>query len=79
MLQTCEPAISLNVVTSSGQIPEGTTPATEAAGESYESCEAAAAVGEPRVLGSNGQGRGFPQEKVPSARDGDRDGVVCER
>ena len=79
MLQTCEPAISLNVVTSSGQMPEGTPPATEAVGESYESCEAAEAAGEPRVSGSNGQGKGFPQEKVPSARDSDGDGVVCER
>ena len=36
MLQTCEPPLSLTVVTFSGQMPEGTPPATEAVGESYE-------------------------------------------
>ena len=44
----------------------------------YESCEAAVAAGEPRVQGSKGPGRGFPEAMVPSARDGDNDGVVCE-
>ena len=44
----------------------------------YESCEAAEAAGEPRIQGSNGPGRGFPKAKVPSVRDGDGDGVVCE-
>ena len=46
---------------------------------SYESCEEAAEAGESRVQGSAGGGRGFPQAMVPSARDGDGDGVVCER
>ena len=36
-------------------------------------------AGEPRVRGSQGPGRGFPKAIVPSARDGDGDGVVCER
>ncbi|MDE2899879.1 MAG: DUF1524 domain-containing protein [Chloroflexota bacterium] len=45
----------------------------------YASCDDAEAAGEPRVQGSNGPGRGFPAELVPSARDGDGDGVVCER
>ena len=45
----------------------------------YESCEAAEAAGEPREQGSSGPGQGFPKEKVPSARDGDGDGVVCEK
>ena len=45
----------------------------------YESCEEAAKAGESRVQGSAGGGRGFPQAMVPSARDGDGDGVVCER
>ena len=45
----------------------------------YESCEAAEAAGEERIQGSKGPGRGFPAEMVPSARDGDGDGVVCER
>ena len=43
------------------------------------SCDAAQAAGETRVHGSKGSGRGFPQPMVPSARDGDGDGVVCER
>ena len=45
----------------------------------YGSCEEAVEAGEPRVQGSAGEGRGFPKELVPSARDGDGDGVVCER
>ena len=45
----------------------------------YESCEEAVEAGESRVEGSVGGGRGFPKEMVPSARDGDGDGVVCER
>ena len=54
------------------------SPAVEAADEVYASCEEAEAAGEERVQGSNGTGRGFPQSMVPSARDGDDDGVVCE-
>ena len=45
----------------------------------YSSCDAAQAAGESRVQGSQGDGRGFPKSIVPSARDGDGDGVVCER
>lgn len=45
----------------------------------YGSCEEAADAGESRTQGSSGEGRGFPAEMVPSARDGDGDGVVCER
>ena len=45
----------------------------------YGSCEEAEAAGEPRIQGSNGDGRGFPSMLVPSARDGDGDGIVCER
>ena len=44
----------------------------------YESCDDAEAAGEERVQGSSGSGRGFPQSMVPSARDGDSDGIVCE-
>ena len=52
--------------------PEASTPV-------YESCEEAVEAGETRVQGSAGAGRGFPKAMVPSARDGDDDGVVCER
>ena len=45
----------------------------------YGSCEEAVEAGESRVQGNEGGGRGFPKEMVPSARDGDGDGVVCER
>ena len=48
-------------------------------GAVYASCEAAEAAGEPRIQGANGSGQGFPQAAVPSARDGDGDGVVCEQ
>ena len=47
-------------------------------GMTYASCGDAAAAGEERTQGSNGPGRGFPKAMVPSARDGDGDGVVCE-
>ena len=45
----------------------------------YESCEDAESAGEQRRIGSNGPGRGFPPSMVPTARDGDKDGVVCEK
>ena len=54
-------------------------PEPEREGGVYESCEEAEAAGESRVQGSAGGGKGFPKEMVPSARDGDGDGVVCER
>ena len=34
---------------------------------------------EQRFQGSQGGGLGYPKAMVPSARDGDGDGVVCER
>ena len=79
MLMTCDPALTLTVMVGDARTPEPTPAATETFQYSYESCEAADTAGEPRVMGSIGRGRGFPQEKVPSARDGDGDGVVCER
>ena len=78
MLHTCDPTVSLIETERSGQPPESTPAPTETPLGVYVSCEAAEAAGESRVLGSSGDGRGFPQEKVPSARDGDGDGVVCE-
>lgn len=57
---------------------------TTPAGRTYASCAAAAAAGEPRQQGCSrgrcpGGGRGFQASMVPSARDGDGDGVVCEQ
>ena len=52
---------------------------TELEGGTYGSCEEAAATEEQRVQASRGGGRGFPATMVPPARDGDGDGVVCER
>ena len=48
-------------------------------GQIYESCDAAVEAGLERIKGDSGDGRGFPARLVPSARDGDGDGVVCER
>ena len=65
---------------SSSTSPEPAATPTVAPGSegTYASCDDAEAAGEPRVQGSSGPGRGFPAELVPSARDGDGDGVVCE-
>ncbi len=52
--------------------------AGEDSGQVYASCDEAEAAGVERQRGSRGEGRGFPAERVPSARDGDSDGVVCE-
>ena len=41
--------------------------------------DAAQSAGATRVQGTQGSGRGFPKLMVPSARDGDGDGVVCEK
>ena len=54
-------------------------PTADPPGGPYGSCDEAEAAGATRVLGSRGSGRGFPKAMVPSARDGDGDGVVCER
>ena len=51
----------------------------EPEGAVYGSCEEAETAGEERVQGSQGGGQGYPKAMVPSARDGDGDGIVCER
>ncbi len=55
------------------------TEGTDGNGDIYESCDAAVEAGVERIRGESGSGRGFPAWQVPSARDGDGDGVVCER
>ena len=87
MLGTCAPSQTLTIVRVglietteptptqiSGKPSPSPTPAS-----TYASCDDAETAGEPRVQGSSGSGRGSPAAKVPSARDGDGDGVVCER
>ncbi len=58
--------------TTSSPTPETDTPI-------FTSCEEADAAGLERVLGASGSGRGFPIEFVKGPRDGDGDGVVCEK
>ena len=83
MLDTCEPSRSLAVVRVESSQPEATATPTPApapvTSKTYASCDEAAEAGEERVRGSQGSGRGFAAAMVPSARDGDGDGVVCER
>ena len=64
---------------SAGSRTTPTPTASPSEGVTYASCEEADAAGEPRSQGTNGPGRGFPKPMVPSARDGDGDGVVCEK
>ena len=79
MLHTCEdpPEIEVETLDYLGAVTREDKPAPEPEETVYESCDEAAATGEPRVLGSRGGGQGFPKAMVPSARDGDGDGVVC--
>ena len=87
MLGTCAPSQTLTIVQAGPIDTTGPTP-TETGGTpspsatrtaTYASCDDAVAAGEPRVQGGSGPGRGFPAAKVPSAGDGDGDGVVCDR
>ena len=73
----CEESPSSNTPANPASTPTPTASPSE--GVTYASCEEAEAAGELRAQGSNGPGRGFPKPMVPSARDGDGDGVVCER
>lgn len=59
--------------------PPDPTPTPPPAGGPYASCAEAELAGEERIKGSKGPGKGFPAEMVPSARDGDKDGAVCEK
>ena len=80
MLHTCEdpPEVEVETLDYLGTVTGVDKPTTEPENSVYASCDEAAAAGEPRVQGSRGGGQGFPAEMVPSARDGDGDGVVCE-
>ena len=54
-------------------------PAEEDGELGYRSCDDAEATGQQRVQGNQGGGQGYPKAIVPSARDGDGDGIVCEK
>ena len=45
----------------------------------YATCAEAEAAGLQRRRGPHGSGMGFPADQVAYARDGDEDGIVCER
>ena len=79
MLGTCEdpPRFEVETLDRMVIVPGEDKPATE--DSVYGSCEDAATAGETKVQGSSGSGEGFPKAMMPSARDGDGDGVVCER
>ena len=80
MLHTCEDPPRMKVETLEAMTVTGVDkPTAEPEGTVYASCDEAAAAGEPRVQGSRGGGQGFPKAMIPSARDGDGDGIVCER
>ena len=88
MLATCDNPHALIVADDNAPAAPGAPGATSTpvpppiqspAATTYASCDAAQAAGEPRIQGSQGNGRGFPKSMVPSARDGDGDGIVCER
>ena len=92
MLATCDNPHSLIVaddnapaapsapgITSTPVPPQARTSTPPPATTTYASCDAAQEAGETLIQGSQGNGRGFPKSIVPSARDGDGDGVVCER
>ncbi len=59
-------------VTWPGPTPTGAPDPDDGGGAVYQSCDEAAVAGENRILGSQGNGRGFPKAMVPSARDGIR-------
>ena len=81
MIGTCEnpPRFEVETLDYLGTVAGEDKHTAEPEGTVYGSCEEAAAAGEQRVQGSQGGGEGFPKAMVPSARDGDGDGVVCEQ
>ena len=89
MLATCDVPYQLGIAVGmekpdlpsfGGTTPRPTpTPVGDSPAGQYNSCDAAQAAGETLVQGSQGSGKGFPKWMVPSARDGDGDGVVCEK
>ena len=81
MLQRCEnpPDVDVREALESRAGEHKPEPAEEFQNPVYGSCQEAEFAGESRFQGSQGRGLGYPKAMVPSARDGDGDGVVCER
>ena len=81
MLRTCEypPDVDVREALESRAGEHKPEPAEEFQNPVYGSCQEAEFAGEQRFQGSQGGGLGYPKAMVPSARDGDGDGVVCER
>ena len=81
MLQRCEnpPVVEVREALESATGEHKPEPVEELQTPVYGSCEEAEFAGESRFQGSQGGGLGYPKAMVPSARDGDGDGVVCER
>ena len=78
MLQRCEnpPIVEVWEALESATGEHKPEPAEELQNPVYRSCEEAEFAGEQRFQGG---GLGYPKAMVPSARDGDGDGIVCER
>ena len=81
MLGTCEhpPDVEVWEALESATGEHKPEPAEELQNPVYGSCEEAEFAGQQRFQGSQGGGLGYPKAMVPSARDGDGDGIVCER
>ena len=81
MLGTCEnpPDVDVREALESAAGEHKPEPTVELQNLVYGSCQEAEFAGESRFQGSQGGGLGYPKAMVPSARDGDGDGVVCER
>ena len=82
MLATCDGPVALEMERiDSPRTPPPFVPAKSVPlpTDVYADCGAAEEAGEQRLRGTRGDGRGFPADMVSSARDGDGDGVVCER
>ncbi len=94
MLETCSEDVALPVESERAPIPTNTTPIVPistpmpsatppAQTHMYNTCQEAEDTDAPRTQGTNGPGKGFPvawfanSPKPP--RDGDGDGVVCEK
>ena len=75
---TNEPAVTPTSVSREDATPT-TISDSDAPTEVYDGCDAAEEAGVERVKGSKGDGEGFPRELVVGPRDGDGDGVVCEK